>query len=73
MLSPSFDFAQDIRKKPFTLSLSKGESRAARDSGQACRSIKLICATACEDVTPRQGGEEDVKAGGIYPKAIRGF
>ncbi len=25
VMSPSFDFAQDIREKPFALSLSKGE------------------------------------------------
>jgi hypothetical protein len=29
-MSPSFDFAQDIRKKPFALRLSKGE-RFAQD------------------------------------------
>jgi len=44
MLTPSFDFAQDIRKKPFVLSRelverSKDESRETRDSGQAYRNM----------------------------------
>jgi len=33
-MSPSFDFAQDIRKKPFALRLSKGE-RFAQPPAQA--------------------------------------
>jgi hypothetical protein len=35
MLSPSFDFAQDIRKKPFILSLSKENGGSASGSERA--------------------------------------